>query len=324
MVGGLTTAKFGDLLRRKPKRFKLDKWFSISKLLGVILVLSFLLFSMTTGTIFLVFFNLDRSSDIIKVSMITDMKFVDLLRLFELHSYLSVYGDGLKVGESYLSSHLQNASASYPTIQFASHLIDIRGSLAEQVNRQDLQKIEAMYYGELCEILGQGEPEASSVRGICSSRIDTKYGIVGFIPSLSDYFVQTRLLVHSNPTRLITSRSSPLQYDLDLALFTPDRLKSDILSFAMISGATRLRLQVSLESAYAALDRSSAYIDSLLMTTVPALIITALLASTVGAIKLLTRDMSVCVESIRNIMPASINQNKLVFMLFNQVYKSYV
>ena len=303
--------------------FKHDFRFKSTKFFYIITFLTLLLIGFVF--VFLLSMNLKMNSIARTIDFYssTYQKFTRTSNHYFYHSIFSIFGNFIRVNGEFPQVVLSRVDSSQNEVKYLiNHLIDSRHKLVEYYGEEGARELEPILFQSICNSLDKARVTYKNDLNVCNNNLAARSGFISFMTYEIDVLKELRDMVNSNPDFCENSKTNFNLFPFQTYLFMPSSLNFRVAHKLVFERTFELLL-----------NRGTAHINKEVATSLRLLnnIGEPIFYSCVCALYLLivfgtvlslntdTRDAS---ETLLNLIPEIIVQNKLVYKVFSETFIS--
>ena len=240
------------------------------------------------------------------------------------HSLYLAFGDFLTVSGKRISATLGNMREPAPEERLIQLLIDQKRHLRTFFGQERGAAIDDLLFKDICRYLSATDPDYNFSMLLCTSNPHASKGYLEFLQYQKEVHHKVRSVVNGNQNFLAKSKTDWLGFAFDEFTYQPDMLSFKRTVRVVYKTVYQQVLRTGEESIMMKLESLKEQIFYL-NRFLPAIILPLYIFGFLWIVlKKIRQDSYMCAESLSNIVPDVIAQNKIVSKKFKEVYASAI
>ena len=207
-----------------------------------------------------------------------------------------------------------------PTRSLIKYFIDQRFRLQEFFGGEEGREIDKMLFDNSCNFLDQSRSTYVADLRICNLNAYATKGYVSFLYHTRDMLQEIRDLMPEYPDFIAQSESEWLLFPINSYIYDPPKFSFRITSRIITQAVFDKILSAGEQAITRELDKLESLIRVLNRIIPPIVIVLYVIAFAVSALYNLKKDLRMCAESLFNMLPEIMVQNKTIYKKFNETY----
>ena len=236
------------------------------------------------------------------------------------HSMFLAFGNFIRISGILPSIYIKDFAETTPMLKMIQHFVNQRSNLLEFFGSERGESIDTMIFTNICSELDKTKITYESDYRICTGNSYASKGLVQFMYNQREMLEEIRNLVFSNQDFVKNSESDWLIFPFSDYMYTPSKMSFRMASKIVFETVFENILpagEVSINKELEKLENSIYYLNRL---TPPILISIFALFYLFVILKTLIDDLKMCAESLFNMLPEIMVQNKIIYRKFNETY----
>jgi hypothetical protein len=246
-------------------------------------------------------------------------KFSDASDYYLYHSVYMIYGNFIKIDGEFASDKLEQLKDASMLSNLVNFFVSERHQIETAVSRFTGEDFEKFVFTDACFLLDEtfDGPEAKK---ICQTYIPARSGFISFMNYEKDVLHEIRTVVSANRDFVERSKEEFLLFPFTDYLYKPEIVRFRMAADTLHMKLMELAFKAGDEGIRAELQRIKSLVVQLNILATSLLVLTNALFFVVAMALALKHDFDVCAETLRNMAPEILLQNKLLFQTFCKAF----
>ena len=257
-----------------------------------------------------------------RVAFYTDTyeRFARAFDYYLSHSFLSIYGDFVRIGGALPSQLMEEARAEREINELTTYLLSQRSQLHALFDAADATIIDEMLFVDVCAHLNRAKLTYANDVRICRDSGFAGQGFITFMNFERDTLRIIRDMVLADRGFLRGSQTDFLLFPFQTYLFRTASLNFRITHKLVFETLLETVLPAGEKTVFAGLARLEAVLATLKLQTSLLLVAGYLLLLVLAVIVAMRRDLRACKQTLLNIHPNVTLANKSLYRQFDSIF----
>ena len=283
-----------------------------------------LLIVILTYYLVMVFNNLSSYGSLFKMISLYTGAVQATTNAYNYHMAVSMhlmFGDFVPISRMPASKYVAaKIGDSKPLHELISYLIDNRNLFSTLFNQQKDRQIESLVFSDSCNYLNKSRVFFKEEQSLCLSTTYASKGLLSFFYKLLDYYADIQAKLKQDTTFIPLTENTWASFPLRTYCYEHERYTMSVLSnvfyeslIETIMSAGDATIQASFDQLYFNLIYLNRLVPALMFYAFVVIYLLTMITS-------IRKDMQVCSETLFNMLPEIIVQNKLILRIFDETY----